>query len=318
MDIRIRKNEICVIGLARCDFVFSSTRACFISYGFQESHLEMTIIRNLLEKRGIHAVEAGSDLAPGQSAFCAKICSKIITSQFCIVLINSEEKDDREIPNANVHMEYGLMLGFNKYVIPFQLESQELPFNVAGLDTIKYTHKDFESRAAEAIDQAIEATRQDMVPEPTVDQILETFLLAKKALVSAIDSEGEKDLYNIGRPLGFNLLHDFAGFTYIYFGSFTTLRPETVLWRLQILRDILDGRRSTLERRVQLSFLTQVQGEAAQEIFEKLQIWVVVMGEDDKLSVNHALSISPLGYQIQIFSVEDVRLEIEKLTTIGS
>jgi len=62
---------------------------------------------------------------------------KIITAQFCIVLINNDEMEGREIPNANVNMEYGLMLGFNKYVLPFQRASQRLPFNVAGLDTIK-------------------------------------------------------------------------------------------------------------------------------------------------------------------------------------
>jgi hypothetical protein len=42
-------------------------------------------------------------------------------------------KKGAEIPNANVTMKYGLMLGFNKYVIPFQRASQQLPFNVSGL-----------------------------------------------------------------------------------------------------------------------------------------------------------------------------------------
>ena len=129
MDKTIRRNQIYVIGLPRCDFVFSSTRTCFIAYGFRDSALEMNILRHLLDKRGIQLYEVGGALAPGQNAFCAKICSKIITSQFCIVLINNEESEGREIPNANVKMEYGLMLGFNKYVIPFQRESQKLPFN---------------------------------------------------------------------------------------------------------------------------------------------------------------------------------------------
>jgi hypothetical protein len=82
MDKSIRLNQICVIGLPRCDFVFSSTRTCFIAYGFRDSALEMGILRHLLEDRGIQPIEAGGALAPGQNAFCAKICSKIITSQF--------------------------------------------------------------------------------------------------------------------------------------------------------------------------------------------------------------------------------------------
>src|SRR5437879_4581546 len=115
MDKRIRRNEICVIGLPRCDFVFSSTRSCFIAYEFGTSDLEMTILRRLLQDRGIEPVEAGAAMAPGQNAFCVKICSKIIVSQFCIILLTH----GGGAPNANVNMEYGLMLGFNKYVIPF-------------------------------------------------------------------------------------------------------------------------------------------------------------------------------------------------------
>jgi hypothetical protein len=82
--------------------------------------MEMTILRNLLQQKGIQCEEAGGQLAPGQNAFCQKICSKIITSQFCIVLLNQDEKKGKLVPNANVNIEYGLMLGFNKYLIPFQ------------------------------------------------------------------------------------------------------------------------------------------------------------------------------------------------------
>ena len=83
-------------------------RTCLIAYGFQESPLEMEILRGLLGARGIQVVEAGGTLAPGQNAYCAKICSKIITSQFCVVLLNNEESNGVEIPNANVSIEYGL------------------------------------------------------------------------------------------------------------------------------------------------------------------------------------------------------------------
>ncbi|MCU0558420.1 MAG: hypothetical protein MUF67_14095 [Desulfobacterales bacterium] len=211
MDKTIRRNEICAIGLPRCDFVFSSTRTCFIAYGFQESPLEMSILRWVLEEKGIQPVEASGALAPAQNAFCAKICSKIITSQFCAVLLNNEESGGREIPNANVNMEYGLMLGFNKYVIPFQRASQKLPFNVAGLDTIKYTNTDFERLSGDAVDCAIRETQQDAPPPFSPDQILEVFLLIKKALVTPINNDGDRNIYQIGSPLGFNLLNDFAG-----------------------------------------------------------------------------------------------------------
>src|SRR5215469_3775439 len=111
VDTRIRKNERCVIGLPACDYVFSSTRSCFIAYGFSTSALERDILKNILEDRGIEPVEAGGRIDPGKFAFCTKICSKIIVSQFCIVLINNDTRRSRAVPNANVNMEYGLMLG---------------------------------------------------------------------------------------------------------------------------------------------------------------------------------------------------------------
>jgi len=314
MDKRIRRNEICVIGLPSCDYVFSSTRMCFISYGFRDSHLEMTILRHLLEARGIQPSEAGGVLAPAQNAFCVKICSKIVTAQFCIVLANNELTGDREVPNANVHMEYGLTLGFNKYVIPFQKADQRLPFNVAGLDTIKYSNEDFERRAAEAIDDAIAKTRQDAVTVVPLDQLLQVFLLNKHMLVAAIDSPGDKAMYELGRPLGFNLLVDFAGTTYMFFGNFTALRPEVVIRRLRTIQQIIDRRsQGAISLKLKVGVTTPQQMALAQKIFELVQLWVVVTSEADEQSVVKALKDSPLERPYLIFSMEDVRMELEKL-----
>ena len=311
MDKSIRRNEICVIGLPRCDFVFSSTRTCFIAYGFQESPLEMSILRRVLEEKGIQAVEAGGSIAPAQNAFCAKICSKIITSQFCAVLLNNEESDGQEIPNANVNMEYGLMLGFNKYVIPFQRTSQKLPFNVAGLDTIKYTNKDFERLSGDAVDCAIRETQQD-APKPfSPDQIIEVFLLINKALITPINNDGDRNIYQIGLPLGFNLLNDFTGMNYMYFGNFTALRPEVIVWRTKLLSEILDGRRATLDNRVQAGIATEAQAKLFDELLSRLQIWLVVTSDEEKSVIKQALEY--VNYCVEVFSVDDVKSELEKL-----
>jgi hypothetical protein len=313
MDKRIRINEICIIGQPRCDFVFSSTRNCFIAYGFRESTLEMTILRNLLNQRGLEPIEAGGSLAPGQNAFCAKICSKIIISQFCIVLLNNEVEGEREIPNANVNMEYGLMLGFNKYVIPFQKSQHNLPFNVAGLDTIKYTDQDIEQRAITAIDQAIIQTRQEIAPMIAPDQMIDVFLLSKKALVTQLINEGEKAIYQLGAPLGFNLLNDFSGLRYIYFGIFTALRPEIILWRLHMLKEILDGRRQTIPVRIQYGVATSQQGVLVEQLLDNLKIWIVVTSDDEKPALLESLRIGPIGYPVDVFSLNDVRSELTKL-----
>lgn len=282
MDNTIRRNEICVIGLPRCDFVFSSTRTCFIAYEFGESSLEMNLLRHVLEKRDIQPVEAGGSLAPGQSAFCAKICSKIILSQFCAVLINNKEIDGKSIPNANVNMEYGLMLGFNKYVIPFQRSSQKLPFNVAGLDTIKYDNMNFERLAGEAVDAAIIATQQEKDEPVELDQLLSVFLLSQRFLLTPTHTEGDRNLLELGRSLGFNLLNDFGGLTYTYFGNFTMLRSETIVWRTKLLAEILDGRRSTIDRKVVAGGITEDQAVLGKEIFQNMQIWLLANSEEER------------------------------------
>ena len=115
------------------------------------------------------------------------------------------------------------MLGFNKYVVPFQKELQTLPFNVAGLETVKYTNANFAQKAALALDTAIIASRQDTPPAVVPDQMLEAFLLAQRLLVVHINTDGNRNIYNMGRPLGFNLLMAFDGMRYTFFGNFTSL-----------------------------------------------------------------------------------------------
>lgn len=307
MDKRIRRNEICIVGQPRCDFVFSSARTCFIAYGFQDSTLEMEILKNLLAENQIQAEEAGGNLAPGQNAFCAKICSKIITSQFCIVLINNEEDGEREIPNANVNMEYGLMLGFNKYVIPFQKEAQSLPFNLTGLDTIKYTNQNFRDRAEDAIKQAGLETRQEETPTFEVDQLISTYLMYRSFLMNPISSQGDKEIFEIGRPLGFNLLNDFSGLNYAYFGNFTYLRSEIVIWRLKTQINILNEREKSFGRRVQLGLAQISQASWFEEFFEKLKILALVTSNEEKSTINGKLEEFPEGYSIEVVSLDDVR-----------
>ncbi|MDP8237619.1 MAG: nucleotide-binding protein [Candidatus Hatepunaea meridiana] len=197
MNEDYKRNENCIVGLPRCDYVFNSNRSCFIAYGFLESRLETEILRNLLHENSIEVFEAGGNLESGKNAFCTKICSKIIVSQFCIVLLNQDDRDGIKMPNANVNMEYGLMLGFNKYIIPFQRHGELLPFNVSGLDTIKYDQSNFKEKAGEAIEQAIEQTKPKIGESISADRIIDAFIMMNDALFCPIDEIGNKTIYNL-------------------------------------------------------------------------------------------------------------------------
>jgi len=310
LDNRIRQNQICIIGQPRCDFTFASSRTCFISYGFKERPLETSILKRVLLDQDVFSEEAGGSRAPGQNVFCAKICSKIITSQFCIVLLNNDERDGKEIPNANVNMEYGMMLGFNKYIIPFQKAAQKLPFNLAGLDTIKYNPENFESLAKQAIAAAVELTRQDEIPTSVSDQAFERFLIGRGLLVSGIDGDGERNIYRMGQPLGFALLHDFSGDYYSYFGRFTTLRPESVIWRIQKLTEIVDERRGSIPRRILQGILPEEHATLAEKILSEISIMAVVMSNKEKSQVVSHFNEHPINYKMQIDSVDDVANEL--------
>jgi hypothetical protein len=312
MDNRIRKNEICIIGLPRCDYVFSSTRSCFIAYGFEDSPLEMNILKAVLESKEIEAIEAGGKLAPAQSAFCAKICSKIITSQFCIVLLNNRINGTVEIPNANVNMEYGLMLAFNKYVIPFQRKDQILPFNVAGLDTIKYTNQDFSRLAEEAIEDAIEKTKQEIPFDTGIDQILDTFLLVKKTTMANIEDFGERQIFDLGRKFGFYLINDFSGFTYTFLGNFTNLRAETTLWCIKLLDELWNERMKSIPARIKLGVASESMLPLLSEVLTRMQIWVIVNNKLEKEKIESELKKNPINFSYEIFTSEEVKNEVDK------
>ena len=307
MDNSIRRNERCVISLPKCDYVFSSTRSCFIGYGFRESPLEVGILRRLLEERGIDAVEASGSLTLGQYAFCTKICSKIIVSQFSIVLINDDTLEGVKVPNANVHMEYGLMLGFNKYVIPFQRESDKLAFNISGLDTVKYSNVDFEVKEKHAIEQAIKATNQDnATTRQDVNQNVLAFLLSKNVMLCTLQDVGEQNIFHLGNAVCFNLLTDFEGFQYVYFGNFAHLTASAIAWRLDRLQHVLRSRLGAegLAKRVALGLINPAQSALAQMLLSGLRIWILTA--NDGIKANIAVRAVDSGMHIDVFSLEDV------------
>jgi hypothetical protein len=309
VDNRIRKNEICIVGLPSCDYVFASSPSCFIAYGFNQSTLEMEVLRAILKERRIESHEAGGSFAPAQQVFCQKICSRIIQAQFCIVLLNNDTVGNAHQPNANVNMEYGLMLGFNKYVIPFQLDDHRLPFNVSGLDTIKYSTTSFRSKAEAAIDQAISETNRPH-EQIEINPDIGAYLLLNGWLVVQIDNPVDKAVYQMGAAVGFNLCHDFSGLRYMYFGNFAKLPPQAIAWRIRKLADIIDKRLGGMEARVQAGIMSEQQKHLYQQMRAELELWALVRSKDDSdavLKLVEGCALVP-----KIFTITDVDREVSE------
>ena len=106
-------NEECIIGLPACGYGFNSSRMCFIARpADKEFQLEEDILTQVLSDRNYETYVALQRIDPGNLAFCTKICSKIIISHFCIVLLNESQHTGHpniKIPNPNVQFEYGMM-----------------------------------------------------------------------------------------------------------------------------------------------------------------------------------------------------------------
>jgi hypothetical protein len=315
VDTRIRKNERCVIGLPACDYVFSSTRSCFIAYGFSTSGLERDILKNILKEHGIEAVEAGGRIEPAKFAFCTKICSKIIVAQFCIVLVaNHDRAAGSDIPNANVNIEYGLMLGHNKYIIPFQRDDQSLPFNVAGLDTIKYKQGNFAALATSAIEQAIRETSQNQ-PSPNIDQMVTQFLLVKNAtIVDVASNPVERSVFQLGHAFNFNFLVKFDGLSYVFLGNFGALQGTAVIWRIAKLAELLDARRKAVPTRVQFGLAVEDSKGVVDFFMQRLEIWLIVNGEKEQAEILGWLATSQtVPFRVGVFTLKEVADTISQL-----
>lgn len=274
-------NEKCIIGMPKCNYGYESSRMCFIARpADQEFQLEEEILTQLLADRNYDNYVALQKIDPGNFAFCTKICSKIITSQFCIVLLNLSshtDKPDIKIPNPNVHFEYGMMLGFHKHVIPIQKESEELPFNIYPIDTIKYTPGDFKKKAQEAIDDAIlRFTTKEPPGRPigSSSDIFKYFAFQGLRYTDVSDSDTIA-LYRLGDLHGFNL---FDGENKIvYFGYFYKEDPKEIVTKVRFLINNINIAFSRI-----LESANSKAKETADMVMERISIEVLVPENTNK------------------------------------
>lgn len=154
MEKPVKVNKRCLVRNQECKRKFSGSRICFVACPDNtEIGLELDIIKKTLRSVNIEPYIAVDKRELQKDIFCEKICSKIIESNFCIVILNDvkDKADDVRKPNANVYYEYGLMTAFGKRIIPIQIDGHNLAFNIQSLDTIKYDKSNFPKQMEEAI-----------------------------------------------------------------------------------------------------------------------------------------------------------------------
>jgi len=245
--------------------------------GDEEFALELDVLESLLGEKEYESYIALQKLDPAKLAFCTKICSKIITSQFCIVLLNSSSHRDHpeiKIPNPNVYMEYGLMMAFKKHILPFQREGDALAFNIRPLDTLMYKKTDFRKLADRAIDNAIiqAGTTSRPTRALTSSENLLKYISVRGLRVTQLNNDDVTYLYNLGNPLGYLLLD---GIDVVYFGIFDIEPAKEVVFRLKLLLQALHQAKHRFDQTTSKT-LTPDQIDHVYKLWNRLKIEIVV------------------------------------------
>lgn len=239
MSNEIKINQKCFVGLPSCGYGYESAKSCFLAApGDDKYTLQIEVIKDILESKQYECHIALKRIDPGNFAFCTKICSKIIQSQFCIVLLDPSSKDKKEFPNPNVHMEYGMMLGQNKHVIPLQHEKYNLAFNIAPLDTIKYNDSNFKKKVTDAIDNAISRFAKPVSSDKIRTGSEMLYYSLKGFIVANIQSNSFYNLlYQFGQPLGFYFFVDTVNSKYKYVAPFSYEDSRKIILHAKLLID---------------------------------------------------------------------------------
>lgn len=158
-----------------------------IGSGSSEFEKDINVIRDVLKKFGYDGYFALlSEKEKGLDSFCDKICSKILGSQFCVVMLNDPIIQPEQYPDSakkgvvlrgprpNVYYEYGIAVAANKNIIPVMRRDMKLPFDVQHLDAILYTPLDeLRTKLMVAIQEIInKPNRRRFVKEPDIELFL--------------------------------------------------------------------------------------------------------------------------------------------------
>jgi len=309
-------NPKCFFGLPLCGFGFESSRHCFVACpSDDEFQLELEVIKDELANHNYEAYIAVEQFKGGKNIFCTKICSKIISSHFCLVLLNESRhrKKNMLIPNPNVHFEYGLICSLHKYVIPMKRQPEELSFNVSPLDTIVYSKSDFRSKLATAVSDAVKSfAGGPTAPQSTlIDRQIIEFMSLRGSVLADLVNDMSKMLYDLGGALGFFL---FTGQQFTYFANAETLDERRIAFYLRLLSNNIDA---AVNRIVKFAGETVGPGDLARWLlpFNNMQIVVIV----DKTSNRDALAkfghqLAPVvkhGITVELLTRDELATELE-------
>lgn len=321
MSKELKTNQKCFVGLPSCGYGYESAKSCFVAAPADEKYtLQLDVIKDILESKQYECHIALKRMDPGNFAFCTKICSKIIQSQFCIVLLDPSINKKKEFPNPNVHMEYGMMLSQNKHIIPLQHEKNTLSFNIAPLDTIKYNDTNFKKKVTDSVENAI-IKFSSSIPNNQLRPGSDILYYNLKGYIMADIQNNSffKILYQFGQPLGFFFFVDTVTGKYKYVAPFPYEDSRKIILHTKLLIDNIITAHD--------SFVKNLSGTYKPEDYEYLikdiSIDLIIPPFYDKMVVKNnliKLCENARKYPIDIFYLSDyeknVNEEYEKINEL--
>jgi len=233
---------------------------------------EINTLNDLLRAKGLKNYIMPELTDQNKITFCERVCSKIISSRFCLVF--TEKNLAR---SADVHLSYGIMLAFDKIVIPLEKAVHEAE-KLAPLPAILYYPDNFRSIAQTIIEEALLRTSTNgLLGLLHSDEELQQYLLSRNLKPLPIENQVTREFYRIAYPADFLILE---GTAFVFFGAFESLGYEEAAARIRLLIKGLMKMKSRFET-VYKNTLPFESIEFIYRVFSNIRIEVIVAGSID-------------------------------------
>jgi hypothetical protein len=136
------------------------------------------------------------------------------------------------------------------------------------------------------------------------------YLLLRGGILADVTAPGDKALYQLGAVVGFNLLVDYTGNQFMYFGNFPALKPSVIAWRIKKLVEIFDARVGGVGLRVHHGLVTPQTKDALVQLRNTMEIWILVNDDDARTELLDLTSDCPI--HSSVFTIAEVSSEAGK------
>lgn len=262
-----------MLDLPYCGHFAGSEKNVFIAVPDKVKYeMEISTLNDLFMAKGLNVYVMPELSDHDKIMFCEQVCSKIISSRFCLVFT-----DKNLARSADVHLSYGIMLAFDKIVIPLEKAVHEAE-KFAPLPAILYYPDNFHSIAQTIVEEALLKTSANgLLGLLHSDEELQQYLLSRNLKPLPIENQFIKEFYRIAYPADFLILE---GTDFVFLGAFESLHHEEAASRIRLLIKGLTKMKSRFET-VYKNTLPFESMEFIYRVFSNIRIEVLVSGGID-------------------------------------